>query len=43
MADSSEPLARRRKEPSELRASILVVDDNAANLLSSRATLEGIT
>lgn len=42
MADLSEPLALPRSEPSEARASILLVDDNPANVLSLRAILEDL-
>ncbi len=42
MADVSEPLVPSRSEPSEPRASILLVDDNPANLLSLRALLDGM-
>ena len=42
MADVSEPLVPSRHEPSEPRASILLVDDNPANLLSLRAILEDL-
>ena len=40
MADVLEPLVLPRSEPSEPKASILLVDDNPANLLSLRAILE---
>src|SRR4051812_8001957 len=40
MADSLEPLGLSRSLPSEPKASILLVDDNPANLLSLRAILE---
>ncbi|HEX4614140.1 MAG TPA: PAS domain S-box protein [Urbifossiella sp.] len=40
MAGESEPLALTRSEPSESRASILLVDDTPANLLSLRAILD---
>jgi len=42
MADVSEPLVLPRSEPSEPKASILLVDDNPANLLSFRAILEDL-
>src|SRR5579884_4229370 len=42
MADVSEPLVPSRSEPSEHKASILLVDDNPANLLSLRAILEDL-
>ena len=42
MADLSEPLVPPRQEPSEPGASILLVDDNPANLLSLRAILEDL-
>ncbi len=42
MADLSEPLGLSRSEPSEPKASILLVDDNPANLLSLRAILEDL-
>ena len=42
MADSSEPLGLTRNAPSEPRASILLVDDNPANLLSLRAMLDDL-
>ncbi len=42
MADMSEPLVLPRSEPSEPKASILLVDDNPANLLSLRAILEDL-
>ena len=42
MADSAEPLGLIRHEPSEPRASILLVDDTPANLLSLRAILDDL-
>ena len=42
MADVSEPLVLSRSEPSEPKASILLVDDTPANLLSLRAILEDL-
>ena len=42
MADVLEPLVLPRSEPSEPKASILLVDDNPANLLSLRAILEDL-
>ncbi len=42
MADSLEPLGLSRSLPSEPKASILLVDDNPANLLSLRAILEDL-
>jgi PAS domain S-box-containing protein len=40
MAELPEPLGLSRMQPSEPKASILLVDDNPANLLSLRAILE---
>jgi PAS domain S-box-containing protein len=42
MADVLEPLVLSRSAPSEPKASILLVDDNPANLLSLRAILEDL-
>ena len=42
MAELPEPLARSAIRPSEPRASILLVDDNPANLLSLRAILDDL-
>ena len=42
MAELPEPLARSAIRPSEPGASILLVDDNPANLLSLRAILEDL-
>ena len=42
MADVSEPLGLSRSVPSEPKASILLVDDTPANLLSLRAILEDL-
>ena len=42
MAELSEPLDLSRSQPSEPKASILLVDDNPANLLSLRAMLEDL-
>ena len=42
MAEMSEPLGLSRNAPSEPKASILLVDDNPANLLSLRALLEDL-
>src|SRR5579872_1435946 len=40
MADVSKPLVLSRSEPSEPRASVLLVDDTPANLVALRAILE---
>ena len=42
MAEVSKPLGQPRMRPSEPKASILLVDDNPANLLSLRALLDGL-
>ena len=42
MADLSNPWASLGTQPSEPKASILLVDDNPANLLSLRAILEDL-
>src|SRR4051812_6097469 len=42
MAELPEPLGLSRSLPSEPKASILLVDDNPANLLSLRAILEDL-
>ena len=42
MTKSAEPLDLTRSLPSEPKASILLVDDNPANLLSLRAILDGL-
>src|SRR3954451_19115392 len=42
MAELPEPLGLSRMPPSEPKASLLLVDDNPANLLALRALLEGL-
>ena len=40
MADLLKPLGLSRNQPSEPKASVLLVDDNPANLLALRAILK---
>ena len=42
MADLSEPLGFSRNRPSEQKASILLVDDNPANVLALRSILDDL-